>query len=121
MRQSSWVGDVINPIGQAKLIKNTTQGYNIIGSIYGKLKITKNLEFKSDFGLKANFWDGATWAPKYDWEPNPQTESYLSENYNKNITWLVDNTMTYDRLFNNVHHVTVMLGTSPHRVIVLIL
>ena len=110
--RSSWVGDIVNPIGQARLIDNSTKGYNIIGSVYGKLEITKYLKFKSDFGIKANFWDGRTWSPKYNWQPNPQTESYLSENYNKNITWLVDNTLTYDRLFKNIHHVTVLLGTS---------
>lgn len=110
--RSSWVGDIVNPIGQAKLIDNSTKGYNVIGSVYGLLDITDHLTLKSKFGLKANFWDSRTWSPKYNWQPSPQEESYLYEQYNKNINWLVDNTLTYDRLFANVHHLKVLIGTS---------
>lgn len=110
--RSSWVGDIVNPIGQAKLIDNSTKGYNVIGSVYGLLDITDHLTLKSKFGLKANFWDSRTWSPQYNWQPSPQEESYLYEQYNKNINWLVDNTLTYDRLLNNVHHLKVLVGTS---------
>jgi len=110
--RASWVGSITNPVGQANLINNSTLGYNILGSVYGKLQITKHLRFKSDFGIKANFWDGRTWSPKYNWQPIPQPKSYLSKNYNKNITWLTDNTLTYDKMFNDGQHVKVMLGTS---------
>ncbi|MGD8427690.1 MAG: TonB-dependent receptor [Balneolaceae bacterium] len=110
--RSSWVGDIVNPIGQAKLIDNSTNGYNVIGSVYGELDITDHLSFKSKLGLKANFWNSRTWSPQYDWQPNPQAESYLYEQYNKNINWLIDNTLTYDQRFNDIHHLKVLVGTS---------
>jgi len=110
--RSSWVGDIVNPIGQAKMIDNSTKGYNVIGSVYGEVEFTNYLSFKSKLGLKANFWDSRTWSPQYDWEPNPQAESYLYEQYNKNINWLIDNTLTFDKHFNDVHHLKVLLGTS---------
>src|SRR5690625_852881 len=31
----AFVGDVTNPVGQARLIENNTKGYNIIGSVFG--------------------------------------------------------------------------------------
>ncbi|MEI7504060.1 MAG: SusC/RagA family TonB-linked outer membrane protein [Paludibacter sp.] len=104
-------GDLTNPIGAAKTVENTTNGYNLMGSIYGELEIMKNLKFKSTFGIQANFWDSRTWSPKYAWDTSVNLESYLGEQYNKNMTWLWDNTFTYDKTFGK-HKLGIMAGTS---------
>ncbi len=82
-----------------------------MGSIYGELEIMKNLKFKSTFGLQANFWDSRTWSPKYTWDTSVNLQSYLKEQYNKKLTWLWDNTFTYDKTFGK-HKLGVMAGTS---------
>ncbi len=106
-----YVGDIINPIGTAQTVKNSTDGYNLMGNIYGELEILKGLKFKSSFGIQANFWDSRNWTPKRgDWDPNTNLSS-VSEQYNKNISWLWDNTFTYDVTFNK-HKLNVMAGTS---------
>jgi len=104
-------GDIINPIGSAKTVQNSTEGYNLMGNIYGELEIIKNLKLKTTFGVQANFWDSRTWSPKYAWDSNVQLESYLGQQYNKNLTWLWDNTLTYDKTFGK-HKVGIMAGTS---------
>ncbi|WP_114782830.1 SusC/RagA family TonB-linked outer membrane protein [Botryobacter ruber] len=110
--QAIWSGDILNPIGQARLIDNTTKGYNLIGSVYGEVDILNELRLKSSLGMQANIWDSRTWAPAYNWEPTPEPDAFLSQQSNKSFTWLWDNTLTYDKFFNDVHHVTAMLGTS---------
>ncbi len=110
--RSEWVGDVVNPIGQAMLIDNSTSGYNLIGSVFGEVRLSDDLGFRTNAGLQANFWDQRTWAPEYDWQPNPQEESYLYERSNRNVTWVVDNTLTYSRLFGEHHDLTLLAGTS---------
>ncbi|WP_224997050.1 TonB-dependent receptor [Cesiribacter sp. SM1] len=110
--QPSWAGDIRNPIGEARLVDNATKGYNLIGSIYGELDILDNLKFRSNAGLQANLWDSRTWSPKYNWQPTPEPESFLFQQSNKSITWLWDNTLTYDTYFNDVHHITALIGTS---------
>jgi len=107
----SWYGDIANPIGKAKLVENSTLGYNIRGSIYGDLEITKELSFKSTAGIQANLWDSRTWAPAYDWQPIPEPDSYLSRSFNKSITWLWDNTLTFRKAFGD-HNITALLGSS---------
>jgi TonB-linked SusC/RagA family outer membrane protein len=107
-----WYGGMNNPVGQALVPENTTKGYNMIGSIYGEFEITKDLKFRSNAGIQANFWDTKNWNPKYDWHPTPQTESYLGVGYNKNLNWLWDNTLTYTKIFDQKHNVTVLAGTS---------
>ncbi|MCX6219732.1 MAG: TonB-dependent receptor [Bacteroidia bacterium] len=104
-------GDLVNPIGLAKTVENTTQGYNLMGSIFGELEIIRGLKFKSTFGLQANFYDLRSWAPDYNWDSQINTESYLSQQYNKNLTWLWDNTFTYEKAFDK-HRLGFMAGTS---------
>lgn len=110
--QSSWYGDIANPIGKATINSDVTKGYNILGNIYAEVNLLTGLKFKTTGGVQASFWDNKTWAPKYDWEPIPQEMSFLAQNYNKSITWLWDNYFTYDKTFNGVHRLNLMAGTS---------
>ena len=110
--QPQWVGDVTNPIARAKLVKNNTNGYNILGSLFGEVTIAKGFTFKTSGGIQAQFWDSRTWSPKYDYEPIPQPSSYLSQQYNKSITLNWDNYFTYDTHFGQLHHLAAMLGTN---------
>ncbi len=107
-----WYGDVINPVGRSEINKNTTLGYNLIGSVFGEIEIVNGLTFKSLAGIKANFWQSRSWAPKYNWQPTPQEQSYLGESWNRSITWNWDNTLTYKTTINDLHKLTVMAGTS---------
>jgi len=107
-----WYGGIDNPIGRATLNKNRTNGYNLIGSIFGELDIFKDFHFRTSFGLQLNIWDERTWRPKHYWPAAPQTLAYLSQQYNKSLTWLWDNTITYNKVFAEKHSVSIMAGTS---------
>jgi len=109
--QPIYDGDLVNPIGSAKTVKNSTKGYNLIGNIFGELDIYKGLKFKSTFGLQANFWDSRTWSPKYQWDTSKKENSYLGQQYNKNLTWVWDNTFTYEYT-SGKHRIGAMAGTS---------
>lgn len=110
--QASWYGDVRNPIGTATINENTTKGYNILGNIYTEISFLKNLKFKSTGGIQASFWDSRSWTPKYNWQPIPQPNSSLYQGYNKSLTWLWDNFITYDNTIASDHHLTVLAGSS---------
>ncbi|MCF8227028.1 MAG: TonB-dependent receptor [Bacteroidales bacterium] len=112
VERPEWDGDITNPIGQAKLIENSTLGYNLLGSIYADVQLMEGLVFKSSAGLKANFWQTRTWSPAYDWRPSPQANSYLGEEANKSLTWNWDNTLSYSKTFAGLHQLHLMLGTS---------
>lgn len=110
--QSSWYGDIINPIGKATIEENTIRGYNVLGNIYTEITLLKDLKFKSTGGVEALFWDNRTWTPKYNWQPIPQPNSSLFEQYNKSLTWLWDNYFTYDKYLAQKHHITLLAGSS---------
>ncbi|HYH02215.1 MAG TPA: SusC/RagA family TonB-linked outer membrane protein, partial [Bacillota bacterium] len=109
--QPSWYGDISNPIGRATINTNTTKGYNIVGNVYGEITLFKDLKFKTTGGIEALFWDSRSWAPKYNWQPIPQPNSSLSQQYNKSQTWLWDNFLTYEKDFTD-HHLTLIAGSS---------
>jgi TonB-linked SusC/RagA family outer membrane protein len=109
--QSIYDGDITNPIGMAKTVQNAIKGYNLMGSIFGELDIYKGLKFKSTFGLQANFWDSRTWSPKFQWDTSKKENSYLGQQYNKNLTWVWDNTFSYERSIGK-HRLGAMAGTS---------
>lgn len=110
--QTSWVGDIANPIGKATLNSNVTKGYNILGNIWGEVKLLNNLKFKTTAGVQASFWDTKNWAPAYNWAPIPQEMSYLGQSYNKSFTYLWDNYFTYDTYLGDDHKINLMVGSS---------
>lgn len=110
--QPQFYGDVKNPIATAKLIQNNTEGYNVLGSVFAEATIIPGLTFKSTAGIQASFFNSRTWSPKYNYQPIPQPNSYLSEQYNKSITYTWDNFLTYDKYFGEDHHLTVLAGTD---------
>ncbi len=109
--QPIWDGDITNPIGLAKNVDNSTHGYNLLGSVFGELRLMEDLKFKSTFGLQANFWNDRTWAPSYKWDATINENDYLYERYNKNFTWVWDNYFTYEKNVGK-HSFTAMAGTS---------
>jgi len=107
-----WYGDITNQIGTANINTNVTKGYNILGNVYAEVSILPSLTFKTTAGIQALFYDSKSWAPVYDFEPNPQTQAYLAQQFNKSLTYLWDNYFTYDKLFGTDHHLTVLAGSS---------
>lgn len=110
--QSSWYGDILNPIGKATVNENTTKGYTVLGNIYSEIMLMKDLKFKSTAGVQALFYDSRSWAPKYNWQPIPQPNTYLFEQYNKSLTWLWDNYFTYDTYLKEKSHLILLAGSS---------
>lgn len=107
-------GDIENPIGKAKWVDNTTKGYNTQGNIYGEYEIFDGLKFKSLGGAELNMWYDRTWAPKYKWGSKVQENSYLAEGANRSITLLWDNTLSYEKIFND-HNINAVIGTSAQK------
>ncbi len=110
--QPIYSGDVENPLGKALTVENTTRGYNAQGSVFGELTFLDHFTFKTLLGLEANFWKTRTWAPPYQWGSDIQENAFLGEGANQAITLLWDNTLTYERRWDNGLHLSGVVGTS---------
>ena len=107
-----WYGDIRNPIGTATLQKSDTKGYNILGNIYAEITLFNKLYIKSLVGIDYKDWNLVSFSPKYDWKPIPAPTSYRYESWNKSLTYLWDNTLTYMETFAEKHNINIMLGSS---------
>jgi len=107
-----YVGDIANPVG--KMMENTssTKGYNLLGNIYAEIKPLDWLIFKTTFGIQVMYWDQQSWTPAYDWQPIAQPESQAFRSFDKSITWLWDNTLSFVKTFKDKHSFTAMIGSS---------
>ena len=107
-----YVGDIANPGG--KMMENTssTKGYNLLGNIYAEIKPLDWLIFKTTFGIQVMYWDQQSWTPAYDWQPIAQPESQAFRSFDKSITWLWDNTLSFVKTFKDKHNFTAMIGSS---------
>ncbi|TYR37780.1 TonB-dependent receptor [Sphingobacterium phlebotomi] len=110
--EAIFYGDIRNPIGTASLEQNTTNGYNLLGNLYAEATFLDHFTFKSIVGLDYKVWDNVNFSPKYDWKPIPVPDSYRGESFNKSLTYLWDNTLTYTNTFAGLHDVDVMVGSS---------
>lgn len=110
--QPIYSGDLDNPIGKSNIVENTTKGYNLQGNVYGELSFLKYFKLKSILGIEANFWDTRSWAPSYSWDSKVSPNAFLSEGSNKSLTLLWDNTLTFNKEFDNGSSITGVLGTS---------
>ncbi len=110
--EADWYGDIRNPIGEATLNTNQTNGYNILGNIFAEVSLFDKVTFKTLGGIDFRFYDQTNFTPAYDWKPIPVPESERFEQSNKSLTYLWDNTLTYIDTFNEDHHLNVMIGSS---------
>lgn len=110
--EAQYYGDLRNPIGTARLNNTTTKGYNVLGNLYGEASLFDKVTYKMTGGIDFKFWDENNFTPKYDWQPIPVVNSYRSEQSNKSLTYLWDNTLTYMDTFNEKHNLNAMIGSS---------
>ena len=107
-----YVGDIANPIGKMKMNTSDTKGYNVLGNIYAEIKPLDWLIFKTTFGMQVMYWDKESWTPAYDWQPIAQPESQVFRSFDKSVTWLWDNTLSFVKTFKDKHNFTAMIGSS---------
>jgi len=110
--QPIYSGDVENPIGKSNIVENSTKGFNIQGNVFGELDFLNNFTFKTLFGAEANFWFTRTWVPAYSWDSDIAPNAFLSESANRSLTMLWDNTVTYNKEYDNRTSITGVIGTS---------
>ena len=106
-----WYGTIRNQYGTAMLNDNRTNGYNFLGNVYAEFSILDGLKFKSVGGAQLLFVRDTNFTPKYAWKPTETPASTLYKGANYSYTYLLDNYLTYDKVFNQ-HAITIMGGSS---------
>jgi len=103
-----------NPVAEALEYKSKTTTYRLLGNTYLKFKITDNLQFKSSFGIDGLSSKSKSFGPNF----LKRTESSNGEATIADlqaITWLNENTISYNYKFNKDHRIDALLGFTMQK------
>lgn len=103
----------IDPVAQ---LENTTDDMNttrVQTSVWGEWAIIPGLTYKIQY---SNNYDGSTYEyfqpASVNMSKYSSSGSSYSERYND---WVIQNTLTYDKMFGSDHHLNVLLGQSAEK------
>ena len=107
-------GDYANPMAGLVYNNNRTKSIRVVGNAFAELYITKDLTFKTSYGVDGAFIQDRNYKPKYTLNggtPSDETEQLKrTMTYAMNSYW--DNTLTYTKIFGDGNSITGMAGIS---------
>ncbi|MGN6804291.1 MAG: SusC/RagA family TonB-linked outer membrane protein [Ginsengibacter sp.] len=108
--------DVGNPLATLDYTHDKSYGNRGEGSLWGEYKITKDLSFRSSFGIDLQQDNGQVYVPVYHVNSTQKNEtSHLNFNADSIYQWTWDNYFTYTKDFAQKHHLVVTLGHTAER------
>lgn len=89
---------------------NYTKGNRLVGTVYADFTIFKNFSFRSNFGLDQAYVRNKSYEPEFQVSVSQRNaEDRLSIGSFESRTWLWENTLTYNQVWDN-HRVNVLAG-----------
>ena len=110
-------GDVANPIGMAEQISTYRKRYGWLAILFADFEITKGLNYKISIngGIQDN--NRNYYLPSYV-DMDASRAPRIAEGTNEKQTdkdWVVEQTLTYHRLFNEKHNFTALAGYTTQK------
>ncbi|GAB3897795.1 TonB-dependent receptor [Larkinella knui] len=100
-----------NALAFGEGIKNTMNQFSTVGSLFTTVDILKNLQFKTSFNADVNTFNNNKFSPSFI-SVNP---SYGRSYSATNVSWINENTLTYDNTFAERHNVNVLAGVTEQK------
>ncbi|MEO5907776.1 MAG: SusC/RagA family TonB-linked outer membrane protein, partial [Ginsengibacter sp.] len=108
--------DVGNPLATLDYTHDKSYGNRGEGSLWGEYKITKDLSFRSSFGIDVQQNNGQIFVPVYQVSSTQKNEtSHLNYSADSIYQWTWDNYFTYNKNFGDRHHLVVTAGHTSER------
>jgi len=107
--QAQWLSD--NPVKSAKEVVPITTSYRLTGNVFADIDLLKNLKLHSSFStdytnlVDDQYFDAIT-------SDASGVNGKAFKGFYTNITWLQENTLTYQNTFAKDHSLTVLGGFS---------
>ena len=103
-----------NPIADAEKYSSYTTSSRILGNIYARYKIGSNLEFKTSFGIDGFNQKENSFGPNY-LKRTLASQGEASVGTVQGLTWLNENTLTYNTRIKEKHSVNALLGFTTQK------
>ena len=109
------LGDSPNPVAvQDRTANDKTLNNRLLGNLYADFTFLNNLTFHTSFGGEsyAGYSHNFTY-PTYENQENT-TSNYYSESSFYGNSWTWTNTLTFHKIFNDIHNFQIMGGTEAY-------
>lgn len=91
---------------------NRNNAVRMFGNVFAEIDLTKGLTARTSFGLDYETRYGQNYGFRtYERAENIGANSYTEQN-DWNLNWTWTNTLTYQKLFADIHNLTVLVGTE---------
>ena len=109
--------DVGNPLATLKYTNDKSWGIRLQGTLWGEVKILKDLSFRSSFGIDAEQNNGHNYSPVYQVGNSLQKNEVSRLAYSKDSAyqWVWDNIVTYEKQIGSAHNLKVTAGHTAER------
>lgn len=111
--QVDWLA--ANPYLQTRDSKDEIVSYNIFSSNYLELDLLKDLKFKQTIGFNYTNNNRYTYYGRYTLEGKAPTNGLAGQADNWNTGLTLESMLTYDKTFNQNHHLNVMAAFTAER------
>lgn len=109
-------GNFKNPVAIQKRNKDNYYSHNrIFGNLWAEVDLLKGLTLRTNFGMdytNTYSYRMEKYSPEFSEDTKQNNLEEISE---FNYRWVWTNTLTYNKTFNDVHKLTVLLGTEAIR------
>lgn len=111
-KASNELGDINNPVYTAETTDAWTKTYRMLASVYGELEIMDGLTLRANYGFDGNINNQYSFAPKVLDQTRARDHAELFNRNATENTQLSEIFMTYNKIFGQIHHITVTGGYS---------
>jgi TonB-linked SusC/RagA family outer membrane protein len=109
------VFNVGNPLADLAYSNNYNKGVRGVGNLFSEATILKNFKAKTSFGLDAGYNQSTSFAPAYFVSPQQQNLlNTLSKGNSHSITWLWENTLSFNKQFG-FHSLDAVAGYTMQK------
>ena len=108
-------GSNVNPQATLDYFNQKTTNYKVTGNVYAELKFAKDFTFKTSIGGDFGQQEVRGYVPVYRASSTQlNTNSKLDIDRIEDRNWIIENTLTYDKKWND-HSLTVLVGQTAQR------
>lgn len=102
-----------NPLAALEYQNSTTKGLSGLGNLYGQVTFLNDFRFKSSFQFDAGGNKRTDFTPEYFVSAVQQNElSTLNKSVSNRYQYIFENTLSYDKEFNDMNRLNVVAGMS---------
>ncbi|RFS21963.1 SusC/RagA family TonB-linked outer membrane protein [Chitinophaga silvatica] len=113
-RHASYMKNLSNPVARLENMDNSSRELSILANAFVEVKLIEGLKYKFNVGLTENQSGSRLFTGVFDDGNSANTAPDLSESTSSANSWLVENTLNYNKKFGK-HNIDLLAGYTAQK------